>query len=187
MVKDWVQTYLLRGMPHNMLYILCVRVHHCNTLVLIFFVHCEEGKQRFTTQLYMFSVTKDCPARAGEDTNLPKPRHSCLGYKWPAKSLKGPTPRIWPRFHDLPTQLSSRRQEKSPGGARTRVRSEVRRTLPQSRRSSFSRCMSSHRSWRRPDSSHRETRLLSSQCAGVRPAERFYKPKSHLEKGKHEL
>lgn len=38
---EWAVTHFLCRVPHNMLDILCVRVHHSNTLIVILFIHCQ--------------------------------------------------------------------------------------------------------------------------------------------------
>lgn len=45
--KEPDETYLLGRVPHNVLDILRVRVHNCNTFVLVFFVHCETQRNEF--------------------------------------------------------------------------------------------------------------------------------------------
>lgn len=38
------ETYLLGRVPDNVLDILRVRVHNCNTFILVFFIHCRAGR-----------------------------------------------------------------------------------------------------------------------------------------------
>lgn len=178
--QQWRAIYLLRRMPHNVLDVLCVRVDDSNTLVLIFFVHCEthtKGKLGYYCRL-LGSI----PWHTVVEAYLPTPRHSCLGCMLLADSLKGPRPHIWPHFHVLPTQSNSRRQRPfaAKTGPVTRNNKTVVLLLPQSHCSFFSRCTWLHQSWRRPDNSHRETTPPSSQCAGVHPVGHSYIPKSHL-------
>lgn len=42
MWTDPNETYLLGRVPDNVLDILRVRVHNCNTFILVFFIHCRD-------------------------------------------------------------------------------------------------------------------------------------------------
>lgn len=120
---------------------------------------------------------------AQPNTNLPRSRHSCLGYMLPTGFLKVPTPHIWPHFHVPPTQSSSGKFTRDfrwtlkKAYPKVKVKNLIR---PQNHRSSFSRCRWLRQSWQRPGNYRRETTPLSSQYAGVHPGEHSYISKRHL-------
>lgn len=96
--SGWREAYLLVRVPHNMLDILRVRVYDGDALVLVFFVHWEAHRGKKKSFPYTGANVR-VPniwrsATLQFDTNLPRPRHSCLGYTLPADSPKEPMPHI---------------------------------------------------------------------------------------------
>lgn len=128
--------------------------------------------------------TSDLGATLQFDTNLPRPRHSCLGYMLPADSPKEPMPHIWPHFRVLPTRSNSGRQAEAVGqfyqsDAYLNVKTK-HLISPQNHFPSFSRGTWLHQSWQKPSNSRRETTPIFSQCAGVHPEAQSCISKSHL-------
>lgn len=59
MWTDPNETYLLGRVPDNVLDVLRVRVHNCNTFILVFFIHCraERDKVKYINRQWRRSVS----------------------------------------------------------------------------------------------------------------------------------
>ena len=100
LIRSWLLTHLKCRVPDHEFDILCVRVYHSHTLILVLLVNCKRQWVILLWNLQRCNLFKK-DAHVCDGTDLPKPRHSCLGYMWPVAFLKVPMSHTWLRFHAL--------------------------------------------------------------------------------------